>query len=161
MVWASTKDLPNNRNYVVKNRQIKIGAQAKLSPTLIIRNFEINWGIFKRFINFLTMFESLFIGCDTECGGRGEWLGGKTRANHTRIKIESRLGSDLLSSGFCKIARIARLGAGPDQTGAGQDWLRSETGQKSWEARDGWQRVWSMSLMVETALCRVSRSVRS
>ena len=52
MVWASTKDLPNNRNYVVKNRQIKNGALAKLSPTWIIRNFEINWGILKDLLTF-------------------------------------------------------------------------------------------------------------
>ena len=84
------------------------------------------------------MFESLFIGCDTECEGEGggEWNDWAGKLEQITPGPRSSLGlgqpgdclTECLSSGFCKIAQIARREAGPDQTGAVLGWVRSGVG---------------------------------
>lgn len=148
MVWASTKDLPNNRNYVVKNRQIKNGALAKLSPTWIIRNFEINWGILKDLLTFWPCLRVCLLAVRLRyrmwARGEGEWLGWKTGANHTRIKIESWLGSDCASLGasaqdFVKLHKL------PDERRDQTRQVQSKAGsgleldKTCGRFRDGWQ----------------------
>ena len=167
MVWASTKDLPNNRNYVVKNRQIKNGALAKLSPTLIIRNFEINWGILKDLLTFWPCLRVCLLAVIQNVRGRGEgggeWNDWAGKLEQITPGPRSSLGlgqpgdclTECLSSGFCKIAQIARREAGPDQTGAVLGWVRSGVGGSAdqahicrdhkWQVqsavtRDGWAR---------------------
>lgn len=69
-------------------------------------------------------------------GGRGNDWAGKLEQITPGSRSSLGLGQTVpqcLSSGFCKIAQIARREAGPDQTGAVQGWVRSGTGQNLWE----------------------------
>ena len=161
MVWASTKDLPNNRNYVVKNRQIKNGALAKLSPTLIIRNFEINWGILKDLLTFWPCLRVCLLAViqNVRAEGGGEWNDWAGKLEQITPGPRSSLGLGQLASlgasaqDFVKIAQIARREAGPDQTGAVLGWVRSGVGGSTRPGSHGHTGITSDKFSHRSWLC--------
>ena len=137
MVWASTKDLPNNRNYVVKNRQIKNGALAKLSPTLIIRNFEINWGILKDLLTFWPCLRVCLLAViqNVRAEGGGEWNDWAGKLEQITPGPRSSLGLGQLASLSASAKDFVKLHKLPDgrrvQTRQVQSWAGSGL---EWEA---------------------------
>ena len=90
------------------------------------------------------MLESLFIGCEAAiqnvARGEGNDWAGKLEQITPGSRSSLGLGQTVpqsLSSGFCKIAQIARREAGPDQTGAVQGWVRSGLDKTCGRFRDG------------------------